>query len=353
MKKILVFSAITIGVVFLLGCVSGSMRVTPVYSTKSISSVSGEISLGEVTFPYPGYGNHYSLGAVDLTTRIDYFCKEALEDELSQFGLDINPNARLEISAEVLTAETIWRKQGRGGVFRSLFAIKFNLIDKENGDTIYSQIHEASASHSQSYGGYPASASVVDALSATYDRFLRDRTFGKILTETGSINLYGEERAVEKDIDYRNKIYRDYQEALKDMSTDLLASLESIRYDGIIAIFGFKNKQGIRSDFSLEVEREIRGYLSENRFNVVTRELADILHEQKLQYTGLFDENIRAEIGKFIGATHLISGSLYYYDSDGIIKLRVEVINVETGLVSASFVTNLIASQSYLNLLSK
>lgn len=195
---------------------------------------------------------------------------------------------------------------------------------------------------------------MVDALSGTYDRFLRDRTFGQILVETRSINLYGEERAAsEEQVDYREKIYRDYQEALKDMSPDILASLEPIRYEGVFAIFGFKNKQGERNNLSLEVERELRGYLSKNRFNVVTREIDEILKEQELQNSDLFDENTRVDIGEFIGATHLISGSLYYYERESIIKLRVEIVDVESGLVSASFVTNLVASQSYLDMLSQ
>lgn len=336
----------------LAACVTAPMQINPVYATRSAMQINGEIEVGTVNYPEGYYGSLYSLGAVELSNQINYFCVESLKQELGSYGFTINENAPIRIDATIKQAETVWRQQGQAGVFNTTFALEFRLTDQK-GQEVYRQIHQGSATHSQSYGGYPASASVVDALATVYERFLLDAKFQQVLIETRSINLYGKERTVEKGSDYKNKIYRDYQEALDDMSPDILASLEPIRYDGVIAIFGFKNKQGERSNFSLEIEREIRGYLSKNRFNVVTRELADILHEQKLQYTGLFDENIRAEIGKFIGATHLVSGSLYYYDSDGIIKLRVEIINVETGLVSASFVTNLIASQGYLDLLSK
>jgi len=339
---------------FLLSCATGGIRITPTYTTKSVGMVSGEVALGEVTYPQPRYGKPYSMGAVELTTRIDYFCREALEDELIQYGLDVNQDSQLKVDAEILKAETVWLKQGQAGVFKTTFAIRFIVKDrKKQEEVVYRQIHEASASHSQTYGGYPASASVVDALSATYDRFLRDRNFQQVLVKTRSVNLYGQEEARSKgEARAKEAIYRDYQEAIKDISPEILASLEPLRFNGVFAIFGFKNRQGMRNNLSLEVEREIRGYLSRNRFQVVTRELEEVLKEQEMQYSDLFDENTQVDIGKLMGATHLITGFLYHYEKDGIIKLRVEIVEVESGLVTASFVINLIASQSYLDMVS-
>jgi hypothetical protein len=340
--------------VLLAGCATGGIKVTPTYTTKSVGTVSGEVALGELTYPQPRYGTLYSMGAVELTTRIDYFCKQALKDELIQYGLDVNQESRLQIEAEVLKAETVWLKQGRAGAFKTSFAIRFIVKDREKQEeVVYRQIHEGSASHSQTYGGYPASASVVDALSAVYDRFLKDRNLQQVLVKTRSINLYGQERApAEAEARYEEAVYRDYETAIKDMSPDILASLEPLRFEGVFAIFGFKNRQGQRNNLSLEVEREIRGYLSQNRLQVVTRELDEVLEEQEMQYSDLFDENTRVDIGAFVGATHLITGSLYHYDKEGIIKLRVEIVEVESGLVTATFITNLIASQTYVDMVS-
>lgn len=120
----------------------------------------------------------------------------------------MNQESPLQIEAEVLKAETVWLKQGRAGAFKTSFAIRFIVKDREKQEeVVYRQIHEGSASHSQTYGGYPASASVVDALSA---------------------------------------VYRDYERAIKDMSPDILASLEPLRFEGVFVIFGFKNRQGQR-----------------------------------------------------------------------------------------------------------
>ena len=81
--------------VLLAGCATGGIKVTPTYTTKSVGTVSGEVALGELTYPQPRYGTLYSMGAVELTTRIDYFCKQALKDELIQYGLDVNQESRL------------------------------------------------------------------------------------------------------------------------------------------------------------------------------------------------------------------------------------------------------------------
>jgi hypothetical protein len=354
--KILSLFALLACIGFTTSCITTSASVTPMYATRTVGSVTGEIALGEVDYPRPKYGSPYSMGAVTLANRIDYFCRDSLKEELGAYGLDINQNARLKIDAEILQAETLWRKQGRAGVFRTTFAVKFTAYDKENqGQAVYTQIHQGSATHSQSYGGYPANASIVDALATTYERFLRDKKFHQILIDTRSINLYGEQAAKEKErVDYKNNIYRDYAQCLKDMSPDILSSLEPLRFEkAVFAIFGFKNREGDRNSLSLEIEREIRGHLTKNRFDVVTRELEEIVAEQELQFSDLFDENTRVDIGRLVGATHLLTGSLYYYKQDSIIKLRVEVVKVESGLVTASFVTNLVASQSYLDMLNE
>jgi hypothetical protein len=341
-------------IISLMSCLTGAIRVTPTYSTKSIRTVSGEVALGDVIYPNPRFGSLNSLGAVELTTQIDYFCKQALKEELGQYGLDINQEARLELGAEILNAETVWLSQGRAGVFKTSFAIRFVVKDrKSDREIVYRQIHEGSASHSQTYGGYPASASVVDALSATYDRFLRDRTLQQVLVKTRSVNLYGEQKTpTESKSAYAETVYRDYQQAIGDMAPDIIASMKPLRFEGVFAIFGFKNREGKRNNLSLEIERELRVHMSRERFQVVTRELDEVLQELELQYSDLFDENRRADIGKFVGATHLITGSLYRYERESIIKLRIELVEVASGLVNASFVTNLLDSQDYREMVS-
>lgn len=346
----LIFCILAISI-FYLSC-SGGMTINPQYATRSIGMVTGEVSLRDSIYPAPKFGDPQSMGGVKLESRVDYFFNESLKAELNQFGLRINPQARLEIATEIMNAETEFRMQGRDHVFSSQIAIRFLVFDKEINQVVYDKIHQGSSTQSQSTGRYPASASVVDALSQTYNRFLTDPSFSQILVQTRSINLYGADQTSNgAQVDYTTQLYRDYEEALKDMMPDVLQSLEPIRYNGVLAVFGFKNNQSKRSNLSLEVERAIHPYIAQNRFNLVTRDIDTIMQEQMIQQSDLFDENQRVEIGNLIGATHIITGSLYHYEEDNIIKLRIEILDVSSGLVMAAFTTNLVASRNYINML--
>ncbi len=351
-NKSYLWGLLILAVVLTGSCVTGPMQINPVYATRSNRQVSGEISFGEVRHPAPKYVGTSSMGAVELPGPVAAFCAESLQQELEAYGFSIDENAPLEVNAEVLQADTVWRQQGRAGVFGSTFALRFVLRNRE-GEEVYRQIHRGSASHSQSYGGYPASASVVDALATAYERFLSDAKLQQVLVQNRSINLYGElASAGEQESAYENEIYRDYRTALQAVGPDLLAYMQNTKFDAVYAIFGFKNLDNRRNRLSVEIERELRGLLAKERFQVVTRDIDEIMEEQKLQLSGLFDENKRVEIGQLAGATHLITGSLYHYPSDGVITMRIELVEVETGLVGASFTTNLLATQNYVDMVT-
>ncbi len=334
-------------------CATTPMQINPLYATRSSRTVSGEIALGAVGRRDNRYGNPSSMGAVELAVPVADFCAASLEQELAGYGFTVDSAAPLRVEAEVIQADTIWMQQGGAGVFKSTFALEFTLIDRE-GAQVYRQIHQGSATHSQAYGGYPASASVADALAATFDRFLKDPRLQELLVKTKSVNLYGQAPARFEDrADYRKTVFKDYQSALAAMSPDLIAHMRSGKFESVYAIFGFKNRQNLRNQLSVELERELRGILSRERFKVVTRDIDELLEEQALQLSGLFDENKRVAIGKMVGADQLITGSLYHYPEDGTITLRIELVGVETGLVGASFTTNLIAGQAYVQMVGK
>lgn len=336
----------------ILSCVTAAMQVNPVYATRSTRSISGEVDFGKIEYPSLRYGSPYSMGAVEMAVPIADFCSASLKQELESYGFSIDGNAPLIVNASVLQADTVWLQQGRSGVFKSTFALEFAVHDRD-GQEVYRQIHQGSASHSQSYGGYPASASIVDALATVFDRFLRDAKFQEVLVKTKSINLYGEASAqADERIDYKNQIFRDYQTALTALVPDLINYMSGNKFDSVYAIFGFKNRNNKRNQLSVEVERELRSALTRERFQVVTRDIDDIIEEQRLQLSGLFDENKRVEIGQLVGADQLITGSLYHYPDEGTIILRLEVVSVESGLVGVSFSTNLIATQGYVEMVS-
>ncbi len=338
----------------LSGCLTtGGMPINPVYATRTTRNISGEISFGTVEQPGNKYGNINSMGAVNLPVSVADFCSDALRKEMENHGFTLVEKAPLKVSAIVRQADTVWQQQGRAGVYNSTMALEFYLTDSA-GNEVYRQIHQGDAAHSQAYGGYPASASVVDALGTAYERFLEDPRLHEVLVSTKSINLYGQSAAKTKErIDYKNEIFRDYSKALEAISPDLIDYMSGDKFDEAYAILGFKNRKGERNQLSVEIERELRGILSRERFQVVTQDLDEIIKQQKMQLSGLFDENKMVEIGMLMGATRLISGSLYHYPDEGIITMRIEIISVESGLVGALFSTNLLASQSYVDMVGQ
>lgn len=350
-----VLTAILLLLTVLSGCLTtgGGIPINPVYATRTPRNITGEISFGTVEQPSNKYGDTNSMGAVNLPVSVADFCSDALRKELVNHGFSLIEKAPLKVNAIVRQADTIWQKQGQGGVYNSTLALEFYLTDSA-GNEVYRQIHQGNAAHSQAYGGYPASASVVDALGTAYERFLKDPRLQEVLVATKSINLYGQAAVkAEERISYKDEIFRDYSKALEAVSPDLIDYMSGDKFDEAYAILGFKNREGERNQLSVEIERELRGILSRERFQVVTRELDEIIEEQKMQLSGLFDEDTMVEIGMLIGASQMISGSLYHYPDEGIIAMRIEVVAVETGLVGASFSTNLLASRSYVEMVGQ
>ncbi len=174
---------LSLAAIVVLGCVTPA-TIRPIYATRAVSVVEGEIAVAPPAAYAGSGGDPSSLGAVRLDRPLDQYFDSALRDELQAFGLRINADARLEIEADIVKAETLWAKQGPGGVFSTEVQMRFTVRDRlKKGAVVYQRVHEGAASHSQSYGGYPASGSVVDALSQAYTRLLSDAAFYSLLVK--------------------------------------------------------------------------------------------------------------------------------------------------------------------------
>jgi tetratricopeptide (TPR) repeat protein len=178
--------SILLPIVLMMGCAS-SVGIRPIYTTQSTGLIKGDIALRII--PYDGLkgGDPASLGATKLEGRIDDYFNKALQDELAAFGFAIKADARLELSMTVRKAESTWTKQGPEGVFTTAIEARFTVRDRlQDNAIVYDRVHSGEASHSQRYGGHPASASLVDALATTYGRFLSDPAFyDKLVGEYG------------------------------------------------------------------------------------------------------------------------------------------------------------------------
>ncbi len=85
-------------------------------------------------------------------------------------------------------------------------------------------------------------------------------------------------------------------------------------------------------------EKMISGLVNQGIFRVIERQqLEKILAEQKLQMSGMIDNNSAVEIGKMLGADGIMVGSITEYGRTIYPKARltvnVRVIEVKTGLV--------------------
>jgi len=176
--------------IFLLAMVSAGLTqcmtpatIQPIYATRAVGVVDGEVAFMPASYAGSG-GDASSLGAVRLSSRVDDYFSKAFKSELEAFGLRVNAGARLSIESRILKAETLWSKQGPDGVFSTEVEIQFTVRDRVKNDAVvYTQVHSGAASHSQSYGGYPASGSVVDALAQAYTRLLSDPAFYSLLVK--------------------------------------------------------------------------------------------------------------------------------------------------------------------------
>jgi TolB-like protein len=79
----------------------------------------------------------------------------------------------------------------------------------------------------------------------------------------------------------------------------------------------------------------ITALVQEGRFDVVERRLLKkLMEEQKLVMTGIVDANSATELGKLLGVTAIISGSVMRVQN--VIEVNARIIDVESGSIAAA-----------------
>lgn len=114
--------------------------------------------------------------------------------------------------------------------------------------------------------------------------------------------------------------------------SELCATME--KSTNSIAVVGFSYSDGRESSDGVVVaERVVTELIKLNKFPVVERkELEKVLNELKLQRTGLIDSNSSKDIGKMLGASSIIIGTLTELPENNI-EMHIRVAEVETGKV--------------------
>ena len=111
---------------------------------------------------------------------------------------------------------------------------------------------------------------------------------------------------------------------------------------GTIAVLNFKNTSPNKNwDYMESAVAEIftSNLAGNSDFKVVEREkLNKILEEQKLNQSGIVDEGAAVKIGKILGATEIVLGSITQLGKTIVITARV--IKIETGEIYAGEMVN-------------
>lgn len=116
----------------------------------------------------------------------------------------------------------------------------------------------------------------------------------------------------------------------KRIVSELCATTE--KSTNSIAVVGFSYSDGRDSkDGVVIAERVSTELVKLNKSPVVERkELEKVLNELRLQHTGLIDQNSSKDIGKMLGATSIIIGTLTELPGNSI-EMHIRIVEVETG----------------------
>lgn len=118
--------------------------------------------------------------------------------------------------------------------------------------------------------------------------------------------------------------------SLESTVTKMVRSIEpKLSRNSRIAIINISSAQ---KDTSEIIADRIEYVLINDNFYVVDRYQLDLIREeQRLQMSGDVDDNTAVSIGKFVGASIIITGSVVR--TEDTIRLRLRALNTETGQV--------------------
>jgi len=115
--------------------------------------------------------------------------------------------------------------------------------------------------------------------------------------------------------------------------TAVLISAAQPTQSGTYAVLDIANEQGQQTALSSYIGDELSlRYASDSGYSLVERgQLKKVLKEHNLQATGAIDEATVSSLGKFLGASRIITGQYYQMGDEYVAMVRV--LDVSTGKV--------------------
>jgi len=120
-----------------------------------------------------------------------------------------------------------------------------------------------------------------------------------------------------------------------------------------IAVVEFSNLDGQITELGKYLAEEITTSLFQTkRFKVIERQMLNkILREQKLQNSGMIDEESAKKLGKLLGVTAIVSGTVTELSSS--VKVNARLIGTETGEIFGAASAGIVKDESIRMMLAK
>jgi TolB-like protein len=124
----------------------------------------------------------------------------------------------------------------------------------------------------------------------------------------------------------------DLEGQLKHLVTQISTEMSGSQKTSV-AVIEFSDLDGNVNKLGKLFSEELITRLYETKkFNVIERTmLTKVLNEQKLQASGLIDEDSAKKLGKLLGVDSIVTGSIS--DLSNYIRVNARIINAETGMV--------------------
>jgi TolB-like protein len=153
---------------------------------------------------------------------------------------------------------------------------------------------------------------------------------------TAIVEIPGKDKKQVKVNLYENAVIFGQAQTVENKILELSSNLaKKLDFSYKIAIFDFVGLQDENTIFGKRISESLITYLSQSNYKIVERKLLDqIFKEKSFQLTGVTGENLRNEIGKFLGADCILTGTIKLEKEEVIVNSRV--IDLKNGTILSS-----------------
>jgi hypothetical protein len=130
----------------------------------------------------------------------------------------------------------------------------------------------------------------------------------------------------------------------------------SIKPSVVVAVMGFVNRDTNKvTRFSARLQDEIIGGLVDQNVRVVKRDRLEVLQQEMRhqEESGMVDERTAVKLGQMAGARKIVTGTYVDLPGDGVVKVRAELVDIESGQIEKSFSGELLRSTEVLQAVEK